>query len=68
MVRQPERDHDLPSIDAVLRDPSASAWLRTSLSAALDRDPVDAANEAEVLAQLLDRRCQEVLGRTLRST
>jgi hypothetical protein len=45
---------DLPSIEEVLRDPAASLWLRNALRAALVRDPVDAANDAEVLARLLD--------------
>lgn len=51
----------LPTIDQVLADPSASFWLRNTLLAALSRDPVDAANDADVLAQLLDRRCREIL-------
>jgi hypothetical protein len=42
-------------IEQVLADPAASFWLKGALSSALDRDPVDAANDAEVLAQLLDR-------------
>jgi hypothetical protein len=49
-------------IDDVLRDPAASFWLKDSLRSALSRDPVDAANDAEVLAQQLDRRCHSILG------
>jgi hypothetical protein len=52
---------DLPSIEEVLRDPAASLWLRNALRAALVRDPVDAANDAEVLVRLLDRRCRSIL-------
>lgn len=52
---------DLPSIDMVLRDPAVSHWLKAALRSALERDPVDAANDAEVLARLLDRRCREIL-------
>lgn len=51
----------LPSIEEMLADPFASFWLRNALLAALSRDPVDAANDAEVLARLLDRRCREIL-------
>lgn len=51
----------LPSIEEILADPSASFWLRNALLAALSRDPVDAANDAEVLARLLDRRCREIV-------
>jgi hypothetical protein len=50
-------------IEQVLTDPAASFWLKECLRSALDRDPVDVANDAEVLAQLLDRRCQEILSR-----
>ena len=48
-------------IAQVLADPAASFWLKDALSSALERDPVDAANDAEVLSQLLDQRCQEIL-------
>ena len=51
---------DLPTIEEVLRDPAASLWLRNALRAALVRDPVDAANDAEILARLLDRRCRSI--------
>jgi len=52
---------DLPSIEEVLRDPAASLWLRNALRAALVSDPVDAANDAEILARLLDRRCRSMI-------
>lgn len=52
---------ELPTIEEVLADPSASFWLRNALLAALSRDPIDAANEADVLARLLDKRCREIL-------
>jgi hypothetical protein len=48
-------------IEQVLSDPSASFWLKAALGSALDRDPVDAANDAEVLFRLLDERCREIL-------
>lgn len=57
----PAEAHETPTPDAALRDPAASRWFRSSLEAALDRDPVDAANEAEVLYRVLDRRAQHVL-------
>ena len=50
-------------IEQVLGDPAASFWLKEALSSALDRDPVDSANDADLLAKLLDRRCQEILSR-----
>jgi hypothetical protein len=58
------QEHELPTIEEVLRDPSASFWLKAALRSALGRDPVDAANDAEVLARLLDRRCRLMLRET----
>jgi hypothetical protein len=52
---------ELPTIEEILADPSASFWLRNALLAAVSRDPVDAANDADVLARLLDKRCREIL-------
>ena len=48
---------DGPSINDVLSDFAASNWIKRALRTALDRDPVDAANDAEVLAKLLNARC-----------
>jgi hypothetical protein len=47
-------------IEQVLSDPSASLWLKDALGSALGRDPVDAANDAEVLFRLLDERCRKI--------
>ena len=52
---------DLPSIDAVLADPSASFWLKAALRSALCRDPVDAAHDSDLLARLLGQRCDDIL-------
>jgi len=54
---------DLPSIDEVLADPAASFWLKTALRSALCRDPVDAADYSEILARLLEDRCDKVLSK-----
>ncbi len=51
----------LPSIDEVLPDLAASFWLKTALRSALCRDPVDAAHDSEVLARLLEERCDKIL-------
>ena len=49
-------------VEQVLSDPAASFWLKDALRSAVVRDPVDAANDAEVLFRLLDERCQKNLG------
>jgi hypothetical protein len=51
--------------DQILADPSASFWIKDALRSALPRDPVDAANDAQVLAQVLDARCEETLKASL---
>ena len=51
----------LPRIDEVLVDPAASRWLKTALRSALCRDPVDAAHDCEILARLLEERCDQIL-------
>lgn len=43
-------------IQQVIADPSTSEWLKQALETALQRDAADAANDAEKLADLLDRR------------
>jgi len=52
---------DLPSIDEVFVDPAASSWLKTALRSALCRDPVDAVHDSEILARLLEERCDKIL-------
>jgi hypothetical protein len=45
----------------ILDDPSASDWLKEALRSALDRDPVDALNDALLLAATLEERLRTVL-------
>ena len=45
----------------VMRDPSASDWLKEALRAAMDRDCVDAAHDSRVLAGILEARMDRVL-------
>jgi hypothetical protein len=47
---------------AVLADPATSYWLKSAIEAALARDPVDALNDALVLAAVLDGHVREVMG------
>ncbi len=50
-----------PMVTAILGDPAASDWLKRGLQLALTRDPVDAANDAEVMAQALMMRAEAIL-------
>lgn len=49
-------------IVSLLSSPSSSSWLTDSLRTALLRDPVDAARDAELLAQVLGSRVDALLG------
>ena len=44
----------VPSPQEVLADASASDWLKVALRTALQRDPVDAAHDAEMLVAVLE--------------
>lgn len=54
------------TIERILRDPAASAWLKDALKSALTRDCVDAANDAEALASILATRATELLTKAQR--
>ena len=47
--------------EEILEDPSASDWLKGALRSALERDPVDALNDALVLAATLEERLRAAL-------
>ncbi|HCF4080880.1 hypothetical protein [Pseudomonas aeruginosa] len=51
-------------IQAVLSSPGTSYWLKDALASALQRDIVDAANDAQALSSLLEHRCAEACGVT----
>lgn len=50
-----------PEAEQIVGDPAASFWLKNALREALTRDPVDAVNDADVLARILDQRCRKIL-------
>ncbi|HEP8974316.1 TPA: hypothetical protein VDU83_006745 [Pseudomonas aeruginosa] len=50
-----------PSVDGILAAPDTSFWLKDALRAALSRDPVDAAKDAELLATVLNSRADAIL-------
>jgi hypothetical protein len=58
MKPQPTSD---PEGEEILDDPSTSDWLKGALRSALERDPVDALNDALVLAATLEERLRAAL-------
>jgi hypothetical protein len=52
---------NLPA-ETALSDASTSLWLKRSLREALERDPVDALNDALLLAGILEDRLRSILG------
>ncbi len=48
--------HATPTAEDLLADEAASTWLRAALESALERNPVDALNDALTLADVLDAR------------
>ena len=51
----------LPQSGAILADPETSEWLKTALQSAAERDPIDALNDALVLAATLEERLRREL-------
>lgn len=47
-------------IDDVLNDPTISDWLKWALRSALNRDPLDVTNDAEILFLILSTRLGEL--------
>lgn len=53
----------MPSDDEIrqiLSGPGTSHWLKNALTTALDRDPVDAVNDAELLTLILVHRVDKI--------
>ena len=53
----------MPSDDEIrqiLNGPGTSGWMKVALSTALNRDPVDAVNDAELLALVLRHRAEQI--------
>jgi hypothetical protein len=51
----------LPNSHAILEDPKASDWLKAALMSAATRDPIEALNDALVLAATLEGRLRSEL-------
>ncbi len=59
--------HDAPSPEQLLADLATPGWLAAALRSALDRDPVKAANEADVLSRVLSKRADDTLAAAQRA-
>jgi hypothetical protein len=56
-----ETAESAPPAQVALTDATASDWLRESLKSALERDPVDALNDALALAGILENHLRTVV-------
>jgi hypothetical protein len=50
-------DHEIRTVRS---GPGTSQWLKNALTAALNREPVDAVNDAELLAMVLGHRADQI--------
>ena len=51
--------------EQVLADPAASNWLKAVLQSALERDPVDAVKDVEILAEILRMNIHKIVAQDL---
>ena len=51
-----------PTVKEILANKASSSWILSALKSALERDPVDALNDALVLAAVLDVHLRTELG------
>jgi len=59
-----QKPHDRAVLEAC-QDPCATSWFKAAARSALERDPVDAAHDAEELARLLSERSERILAEGL---
>jgi hypothetical protein len=52
----------------VTDDPAASDWLKNALLTAINRDPMDAANDADELRTILRKRAKATKGRVSKTS
>jgi hypothetical protein len=51
----------LPQSDGILADPETSEWLKSAIQSAAERNPIEALNDALVLAATLEERLRREL-------
>ena len=54
-------------VSAFLLNKSVSTWFKEALTSALARDPVDAANDAATLAELLQKQADATLAESAKA-
>lgn len=54
-------------IQAIMNDPTTSTWLQQNLRLTSQRDPVDFASDARVLASTLEERADAILDAALQA-
>ena len=52
----------LATVAELVTDPCISYWLKDALQVLVNRDVVDAASDAAILNEVMQRRVKEVLG------
>lgn len=62
------RPDQVPSLDELLAAPTTSKWLASALASAVDRDPVDAANDADLLQRVMASRVGAMLEAHLKTS
>ena len=62
-MSQPITSDPRPTVAALLSDPAVRSPLKAVLRSWVDRDPVDAAHDAGLLALAWERRADEACGR-----
>lgn len=50
-----------PEIVRTLADPSVSFWVKDALKTAVDRDPLDCLDDAELLVEIFTKVCDSAL-------
>ncbi len=60
-MQTPDHKLTMPTPQDLLDAPDVSFWLKAALRTALERDPVDSAADAELLARVLGARADTTL-------
>jgi hypothetical protein len=52
----------VPTAEDVQKNPASSFWVKSALTALQNRDPLDAARDAALLAAIMAAKCELLLG------